>query len=472
MITQLVKESIEREKLIEKNDKILVALSGGADSLCLLDILIRLKEEYNLTLYAAHLDHMIRGADAVRDALYCYDFCKKNDVTFFLKAVDVVKKAKEEFRGVEETARSERYNMLLEIKQRLNIDKIAVAHNLDDQAETILMKLMRGSGLQGLRGMDYKRDDIIRPLLDIYKKNINKYCEENCLEPRIDKTNFEDKYTRNKIRLELIPYIEKRYSANIMKILSRTANIIRDDHNYIEKVAKENYDLLKDIKSKDELSIDIKLLENIDIAIKTRIIRLAIYDLIGTMNNIENVHIKDILSLVKKSDGKMIHLPKYLKVFKQGDKLIFTIKELVDEEYVYGYKLNINGYTRVDEIGLTVKTTVLKKEESMQLPTSKYIKVFDFDKVKGDMVIRSRKVGDKIKPIGFDGSKKIKEALIEMKIPNNEKHLFPVICNDVVVMCLFGYRISDDYKIDAKTQNVLRVEFEYDEDRRNIVEKY
>ena len=274
MITQLVKETVEREKLIEKNDRILVALSGGADSLCLLDILIRLKDEYNLTLYAAHLDHMIRGADALRDALYCYDFCKKNDVPFFLKAVDVVNKAREEFRGVEETARTERYSMLFEIKQRLNIDKIAVAHNLDDQAETILMKLMRGSGLQGLRGMDYKRDDIIRPLLDIYKKNINKYCEENCLEPRVDKTNFEDKYTRNKIRLELIPYIEKKYSANIMKILSRTANIIRDDHNYIEKVARENYDLAKNIKNKDELSIDIKLLESMDIAIKTRVIRL------------------------------------------------------------------------------------------------------------------------------------------------------------------------------------------------------
>ena len=473
MIINSVRQTIKRENLIEKNDKILIALSGGPDSICLLDIMIKLKDEYNLTLYAAHLNHRIRGIDAQEDSLFCQKICKKNNVTFFVKNIDIPELAVQQSRGVEEVARDVRYDMFFDIKNKLGINKIAVAHNLDDQAETILMKMFRGSGIQGLRGIDYKRKDgIIRPLLDIYKSQINEYCDVNNLNPRIDKTNFESDYSRNKVRLDLIPYIENNYCENIKQILSRTANVIRDDYNYIEKVSKEHYELLVKNKSDDEIILDLPLLKNTDTAIQKRVIRLAILDIMGNLNNIENVHIVDSLSLLEKSDGKIINLPKNLKAYIKNEDYVITTKNQENEEITYEYKIEINGKTVVNEIGLTVTTSVLPAKDSLALPVSKYIKVFDYDKIVGSLYVRSRKIGDKLSPIGLTGTKKIKDILINKKIPADTKYMFPIISDDEQILWLLGYRISENYKIDDSTQRVIRIQLEYDDDRRNIVEKF
>lgn len=473
MIINSVRQTIKRENLIEKNDKILIALSGGPDSICLLDIMIKLKDEYNLTLYAAHLNHRIRGIDAQEDSLFCQKICKKNNVTFFVKNIDIPELAVQQSRGVEEVARDVRYDMFFDIKNKLGINKIAVAHNLDDQAETMLMKMFRGSGIQGLRGIDYKRKDgIIRPLLDIYKSQINEYCDVNNLNPRIDKTNFESDYSRNKVRLDLIPYIENNYCENIKQILSRTANVIRDDYNYIEEVSKEHYELLVKNKSDDEIILDLPLLKNTDTAIQKRVIRLAILDIMGNLNNIENVHIVDSLSLLEKSDGKIINLPKNLKAYIKNEDYVITTKNQENEEITYQYNIEINGKTVVNEIGLTVTTSVLPAKDSLALPVSKYIKVFDYDKIVGSLYVRSRKIGDKLSPIGLTGTKKIKDILINKKIPADTKYMFPIISDDEQILWLLGYRISENYKIDDNTQRVIRIQLEYDDDRRNIVEKF
>lgn len=473
MLIYLVKETIKRENLINNKDKILVALSGGPDSVCLLDVLIKLKKEYDITIYAAHLNHRIRGIDAQKDALYCSELCEKNNISFFLKSEDIPKLAKESGKSLEEVARQVRYDMLFDIKSKLNIDKIAVAHNLDDQAETVLMKLLRGSGMQGLRGMDYIRPDgIIRPLLDVYKYDINKYCEENYLYPRLDKTNFEDEYTRNKIRLNLIPYLEKNYSSNIKQILSRTANLIRDDYMFIEKIAKENYELIKKYQSEDEVILDVKLLKNADISIRKRVIRTAINTVLKDLNNIETIHINDILELMEKEDGKMLNLPRNLKVYLENETLVFTLKDKVTDEKKYSYKIDINGYNRIDDLGLTVITTVTTKQESLKYPTSQYARVFDYSKIKGDLILRSRENGDKIKPIGLKGTKKIKDILIDKKIPAQERYMYPILSDDNGILWLFGFRISEDYKIDEKTDKVIRIQLKYDDNRRDIVEKY
>lgn len=473
MIINSVRQTIKRENLIEKNDKILIALSGGPDSICLLDIMIKLKDEYNLTLYAAHLNHRIRGIDAQEDSLFCQKICKKNNVTFFVKNIDIPELAVQQSRGVEEVARDVRYDMFFDIKNKLGINKIAVAHNLDDQAETMFMKMFRGSGIQGLRGIDYKRKDgIIRPLLDIYKSQINEYCDVNNLNPRIDKTNFESDYSRNKVRLDLIPYIENNYCENIKQILSRTANVIRDDYNYIEEVSKEHYELLVKNKSDDEIILDLPLLKNTDTAIQKRVIRLAILDIMGNLNNIENVHIVDSLSLLEKSDGKIINLPKNLKAYIKNEDYVITTKNQENEEITYEYNIEINGKTVVNEIGLTVTTSVLPAKDSLALPVSKYIKVFDYDKIVGSLYVRSRKIGDKLSPIGLTGTKKIKDILINKKIPADTKYMFPIISDDEQILWLLGYRISENYKIDDSTQRVIRIQLEYDDDRRNIVEKF
>ena len=204
MIFEKTLSTIKKYNLIEKGDKIVLGLSGGPDSVCLLHLLNRMKDVLDIEVYAAHLNHQIRGMEAQKDALYVSDLCERLGITFFVKSIDVPKYCKENKLSIEEGARKLRYEMFFEIKESLNADKIAIAHNMNDQAETVLMRMMRGTGLQGLKGIDYMRDGvIIRPILDIERADIEAYCEEHKLTPRIDATNLETIYTRNKIRLEL-----------------------------------------------------------------------------------------------------------------------------------------------------------------------------------------------------------------------------------------------------------------------------
>ena len=205
MVFEKVLSTINKHNLIESGDKIVIGISGGPDSVCLLHILSRLKDKLDIELYAAHLNHQIRGIEAQKDALYVSDICDKMGITYFLKSIDVPKYCEDNNLSIEEGARKLRYEMFDEIKQKTKSNKIAVGHNLNDQAETILMRIMRGTGLQGLRGIEYARENgVIRPLLDIERKDIEEYCEVHNLNPRIDESNLENIYTRNKIRLEFI----------------------------------------------------------------------------------------------------------------------------------------------------------------------------------------------------------------------------------------------------------------------------
>lgn len=463
MVLYTVKETIEREKLLEQNDKVLVAFSGGPDSLCLLDILLRLAPSYNLTIYAAHLNHMIRGYDAQMDAMFCYDFCEKNGVKFFLKVIDVPKLAKQTGMSMENCARQQRYSLFYDIKNELGINKIAVAHNLDDQAETVLLKLFRGSGLQGLSGMDYIRDGvIIRPLLDVYKQEIVDYCKKNFLTPRLDYTNKQAEYTRNKVRLNLIPEIEKNFTSNIKQILSRTANNIRQDYEFIDEQAQKKYEDIRTQKKQDLVSLNINLLSNENPAIRNRVIRCAINDVLGNLTDISSVHISDISDLIEKKSGKMLNLPQNLKVYTFSERLIFTTREINNEQITYRYKIEPEGYTFIDEIKMGVRTSIMDKKDSLNLPTSQFAKVFDYDKIKGDIILRNREAGDKYKPIGLKGTKKVKDILIEKKVLPQDKYKYPVLCDENGIMWLYDYRIDENYKIDENTKKVIRIQFKKD----------
>ncbi|WP_300277188.1 tRNA lysidine(34) synthetase TilS, partial [Peptacetobacter sp.] len=222
MIFNKFVETIDKHNMISDGDKIIVALSGGPDSVCLIHLLNRLKESRNLEIYAAHLNHQIRGIEAQMDAMYVSELCNKLNIPVFIKSVDVPAYCEKNGLSLEEGARKVRYEMLYEIKRRTGSNKIAVGHNMNDQAETVIMRIMRGTGLQGLRGIEYVREDgIIRPILDIERKDIEEYCTKNELDPKIDKTNLESIYTRNRIRLELIPYMKEHFNGNVIESIVR-----------------------------------------------------------------------------------------------------------------------------------------------------------------------------------------------------------------------------------------------------------
>ncbi|OPJ54817.1 tRNA lysidine(34) synthetase TilS [Alkalithermobacter paradoxus] len=459
MLLEKVKQTITKHKLIDYNDTIVLGISGGPDSVCLLHVLNELKEEYSLKIYAAHLNHKIRGIEAQKDAIYCADLCDDMKIPCFIRAIDVPKYCQENGLSIEEGARILRYNMFFEIKEKVNATKIAVAHNLDDQAETVVMRIMRGTGLDGLKGIEYKRDNtIIRPLLDIKREEIEKYCYDNNLNPRIDYTNLEDIYTRNKIRLKLIPYMEENFNPNLKESVCRMANLLRDDSDFIDNEANKAFDNLCEKESERTIKINTQTFSHIHNAIKNRIIRKCISFVIGDLKGIEQKHIEDVMALIhtEKNDLK-INLPKGLILYKKNSSIIFTDEEIKSESINYTYKIPKSGYIKIKELNTLVETKILNKEDINLCSDDKYTKYFDLDKISGELEIRNRRNGDKIKALGLGGTKKLKDIFIDFKVSKEERDKVPILCDQKGIMWVVGYRMSEDYKIDTNTKKVLRI---------------
>lgn len=465
-IEEKVLNNIKTNNLISKGDKIIVGLSGGSDSICLLNTLISLKKTLGCKLYAVHLEHKIRGVQAHKDSLFCYDFCKKNNIPFFLKVIDIPKKAGILKSGIEETARKYRYELFFELKAIVKADKIAVAHNLDDQVETFFINLFRGSSLDGLKAMDLKTsNNIIRPLLNIKKSDISEYCTKNNLSFVSDQTNFETKYLRNKIRLELIPYIEKEFSDDIKNIIFKDTKYISLDYNFINDYAKKVFSNYAKI-TESSAAVPVNAFQTVHKAIRNRMIRQAIEYVKGDLKDISSANIEDAVDLIDNKDNdKMINLPNHFKIYKKNGELIFTFEELEKEPLKYEYELELNKSTKVPQLNMIITLNKLPKEECIKLPTGRDIKAFDFDKVSFPVKIRSRDEGDKIKAIGLGGSKKISDIFIDNKVDKSSRDKYPIFCDSKGIMWLWNYRISEDYKIDENTVNVLRISIRTDKRR-------
>ncbi|HBG5344225.1 TPA: tRNA lysidine(34) synthetase TilS [Clostridioides difficile] len=459
MIFDKVLSTINKHNLIQKGDKIVLGLSGGPDSVCLLHVLNRLKKDFNIEIYAAHLNHQIRGIEAQKDALYVSKLCEDMGIIFFVKSINVPKYCENEGLSLEEGARKLRYEMFYEIKDKIKANKIAIGHNLNDQAETVMMRIMRGTGLKGLKGIDYIRDNcIIRPILDVERSEIEEYCEAYNLNPRIDKTNLENIYTRNKIRLDLLPYMKDNFNSNVIESIVRMSNSLKSDNDYIEKEAEAKFREVSNIKEKGFVEINLDDFVCLHDAIKVRVLRNSIKHILGDTNFVDQRHIEDIMSLEDNSKvNKMLTLPRNIFVYRKKDSIILTNEEIVIEEIEFYYNVPSNGFIKIKELKQIIETQVMSidRYKSMKLDNSS--KGFDFNKVKGGIVIRSRRQGDKIKLAM--GSKKVKDLFIDLKIPREERCKIPIITDGEGIICVGDYKISENYKIDESTKEVLKINF-------------
>ena len=318
--------TIIKYKLIESGDKIVLGVSGGPDSISMLKILDEIKEEFKFEIYVAHINHMIRK-EADEDERYVQKYCEKNNIQFFVKRADVEQIAKTKKLGTEETGRKIRYDFFEEVLQKVGANKIAIAHNKNDKIETIIMNLLRGSSVSGLKGIEPKRDNkYIRPLIECERQEIEQYCEENKLEPRIDKTNFENDYTRNKIRNIVIPYIEKEFNPNIIETIDRLSQVATEESSYIELQAKELYNKLLIQETENQIILNLKEFNKQNKVIKSRIILLAVKKINGGTQGIEKIHIEDIIKLYNNNIGNKYLTPnKYIK-FSIKNKKIYINK--------------------------------------------------------------------------------------------------------------------------------------------------
>lgn len=293
----------------------------------MLDILNEIKKEkqINFNIYVAHINHQIRE-EADDDERYVQEYCKKNNIQFFSKKIDIISEAKKEKTGTEETGRIARYKFFEEILIKTNSNKIATAHTANDNAETVLMNIIRGSGTSGLKGIVPVREEkFIRPLIETTREEIEKYCEEKKLNPRYDKTNKENIYTRNKTRNLLIPYIQREFNPNIINTLNRLSEISNEENKYFEKIVTNTYNeiLIKE-NIKSSIELDLKKFNLLESVIKSRIILYTINKLLGNCQGIELINIKDIIKLCENNIGNKFLIPnKKIKILVKNKKIFF-----------------------------------------------------------------------------------------------------------------------------------------------------
>ncbi len=322
-----VLKTIVQFKLIESGDKIVIGVSGGPDSMCLLNILKDIMSDetnkLSFSICVAHVNHGIRE-EAEEETKYVQDYCKKNNIPIYIKRIDVPKMARENKIGLEEAGRNARYKFFEEVVQETNSNKIAIAHNLNDRAETVLMNLIRGSGPLGLKGIEAKRGKYIRPLIQIDRTDIEEYCEKEKLNPKIDKSNKDNTYRRNKIRNLLIPYLKEEYNPNIIEAITKLSEIMEDEQNYLEKIVNNIYEKLVIEERKGEIILNWKEFNKQDIVIKRKLIIYTINKLLKTKRNIEKIHIEDIIKMCNNNIGNKYLTPnKNIKVFIKKGKMSF-----------------------------------------------------------------------------------------------------------------------------------------------------
>ena len=316
-------DTIKRYNLIQGGDKLVLGVSGGPDSISMLNILNEIKEEWQFQIYVAHINHMIRK-EADDDEIYVQQYCEKNNIQFFVKRVNVQEIANIQKTGTEEAGRNIRYEFFEEVLQKVGANKIAIAHNKNDKIETIVMNLLRGSGLSGLKGIEPIRERrIIRPLIECERQEIEQYCEQYKLEPRIDKTNFENDYTRNKIRNIVIPYIKNEFNPNIIETMDRLSQVATEESNYIELQVEKIYQKLLIERNQNQIILKLKEFNQQEKVIKNRLILLVVRELMGSTQRIEKVHIEDIIKLCNNNVGNKFLTPNKNIKFLVKDKRIY-----------------------------------------------------------------------------------------------------------------------------------------------------
>ena len=318
-------EIIKKYNLIENEDKIVVGVSGGPDSITLLNILKNIKESkyINFEIVVCHINHMIRQ-EAIEDEEYVKKYWKDNNIECYVKRIEVEKMAETQKIGTEEAGRKARYEFFNEILEKTNSNKIATAHTANDNAETVLMNIIRGSGTTGLKGIEAKRDNLIRPLIESTREEIEDYCKENNLNPRIDKTNFENIYTRNKVRNMLIPYIKENFNPNIIDSINRLSNLSKQENTYLDHITEKTYNTLLLEEKNDEIILDLKAFNSQELVIKNRVVLYTINKVLGTRSGIEKKHIEDIIKLCSNNIGNKFLIPnKKVKILVKNKKIFF-----------------------------------------------------------------------------------------------------------------------------------------------------
>ena len=468
-LTEELRKFIKSEKLITGGEIILAGVSGGADSVCLFHTLCELREDFGFSLYVVHINHMIREA-AEGEAVFVEELCKKWDVPFYRRDINIPEITKEAAYSEEEAGRNERYRAFCDIAGEISRKtgkpvKIATAHNRNDQAETVLHNLFRGSRIKGLSGIRARGTregfELIRPLIMTGRDEIEKYLSEKGYEHCTDNSNFTDEYTRNRIRHNIIPVAREQINPRADIHVAETAEYLAKIDDFLEEQALAVKNWLIE-SSKEEVVLDCIVLATVPEIIRERLIIKGIHLLYPHVKDIQSVHIQELSGMVLSTDGSaMLSLPYGIKAVRNYGKLYFYFES--DEKLSHNESIELDLSKmesgdilekEIPNLGL-VNLRVFPYKSSFKIPTTEYTKWFNYDKINNSLQFRTRRTGDIIS-VG-NGNKKLKKFMIDEKIPINKRDELYILADGGNVLWIPGYRIGDFYKLGDDSDRVLEV---------------
>ncbi|MBP5383678.1 MAG: tRNA lysidine(34) synthetase TilS [Lachnospiraceae bacterium] len=465
-IREQVFRYISEHRLIEQGDVVIAGISGGADSVCLLFLLLELQERLQISVKAVHVEHGIRGENALNDARFAEDLCGKHDIPLTVLHVNALQYAGEHQLSLEEAARICRYEAFEQIRAgygTANV-KIAVAHHKGDQAETVLFQLARGSGIKGLGGMQSRREHIIRPLLSCSREDILLYLKEKNIPYCMDETNADNSYARNRIRNEILPAL-KEIQPGCVEHIAKAAEELQEVEAYLHRQAETVCQSVI-IRNADGIEIETGDFDRYDPVIRKEVIREALAAFVPGRKDILRRHIDSILSLIQKEDGKEIHLPKGVRIRKQGSRLVFgTWESDPDQRYPEGpwilytgkeTELHESAEFPIGEEKMLV-SRVFAYESGAAIPQDTYTKWLDYDRIKNGFHIRTRRSGDYLCIDEQGHRKSLQDYLVNEKIPADVRDRMLLIADGDHVVWVPGYRISAYYKISEQTKKVIEI---------------
>lgn len=467
-----MKAYIKKHELIAAGDELVLGVSGGADSMMMLSYFYSHQKEYNVTIKVAHIHHGIRES-AELDAQLVEGFCKKREIPFYRHDCNIKELSKKRKMSEEEVGREERYNFFISL---LNGNgKIVTAHNMNDQAETMIMRFVRGTDVKGLAGIMPRRDCIIRPLLCLSRAEIEAYCKALAIPYRDDETNFKTIYTRNKIRLECIPYIKKNLNPSIISSLGRQSELYREEDEFLKEHTKELFDRCTQMNS-GRVYVELEAFMKEHTYMQKRIMLLGVEKLIGR-KDITMKHIASLVELASLQVGREIHLPCGLVARREYHQVVLVkdaknlernknreIKDIngqgkegrenLDESVKYCVNIT-EGKIEIDEVGIELEVRKIPVKRINQNNENIYTKYIDYGKIKNGLQIRTRQASDHIKL--KSGSKKLKKLFTDDKISRTKRDTIPLIADGDEIVWVVGNRLNFDYYITEHTKEVLEI---------------
>ncbi len=448
-----VELTVRNRRMIEKSDRVLVAVSGGPDSVAMLSVLAELAPLFDLTLHVFHLDHKLRRGSAA-DARFVGDLASSMELAATLIGFDVSAYCRERHVGVETGAREVRYQLMDEVAREVGATKIATGHTLDDQVETFLMRLARGAGTTGLRAIPPVRGRYIRPLIDASRNQVLEYCASRGLDFRVDETNHVPDQPRNVLRLDVVPML-RRINPRFDATVARTVEILSDEDEYMLSEAIIVFDGLAR-KVGDAIRIQREDFRMLDAAVARRVLRLAIETLEPEAPGVDAAQVEEVLRQLGRGDDCDVHLSGGLELYDEYGELVITRR--TERATDVRTELSVPGETDVPELDIALRAAFVDRAGLRLTPSDGRRAAIDAGRVDGPLVLTTPKPGDRFQPFGMIGTKKLSDFFVDGKVPKRQRAKVPVVRCDEDIVWVVGMRIDERYRVCAETKKVLLLE--------------